>query len=159
MIEIALTILWLLFVVVILYILMMRRISADEAFIFQNYDKVDVPYITAKVGSIPVNLIVDTGSGTSIISKNMLDILPHRECPRQIDMVALTDESVSGNMVTIAITVGNKEIEEDFAVYDTKDFGCFQANYGLTIHGLIGNEFLDSTNCRIDYKNHTLVIP
>ena len=126
---------------------------------FQNFHKTDIPYITLDVQGIPLNLIVDTGCGISIISRQAAKKLSFEESPRKISLSALTSDSLKEPaVVVIPITVDNRQVYEDFVVYDNNDIANFQSNYGITIHGLLGNEFFQNTDCKIDYNNHTVTM-
>ena len=73
--------------------------------------------------------------------------------------MALTPDTLNGGMVTIPLTIKGKVITEDFVVYDKQDIANFQVLYGIVLHGILGNEFLEKTGCHVDYKNHVVVIP
>ena len=137
------------------------RKTVNKSFIlpFQNYDVTDIPYITLEIQGFLLNFLVDTGCGVSIILKDVLENIDYSESSRKVQLEALTSDSLHADMVTIPITVNSKHIVEDFVVYDKQDIANFSVHYGITIHGILGNEFLDKTGCQIDYKNHIVVIP
>lgn len=127
---------------------------------FQNFHKTDIPYITINVQDKPLNMIVDTGCGLSLIHKKVVDTLKVEKSPRKISISALTDDSLSPEVVVIPITIDDTEVKEDFGIYNgPEDMANFQSLYGITIHGILGTEFFEKTNCRIDYKKHCLIIP
>jgi hypothetical protein len=74
-------------------------------------------------------------------------------------MSALTSDSLATNVVSIPITFGKEQIVEDFALYDGEDIADFRTRYGIALHGLIGNEFMEKTGCKIDFTKHALIIP
>lgn len=123
---------------------------------FQNFHKTDIPYITIEVQGKLLNMIVDTGCGMSIISKDVASQLSVEESPRQVSLSALTPDSLSPKVVVIPVSIDGREILEDFALYDSDDIANFRALYGITIHGILGNEFFQSTDCNIDYNKHTV---
>lgn len=151
--------LWGCFILFLLAAMARKALSKGEIYEFQNYGKADIPYITLDIQGFCLNFIVDTGCGVSIISADALDSLEFSESQRKIQLEALTPDSLDSHMVTVPLNVGNSHLEEDFVVYDKADIANFQAHYGIVIHGIIGNEFLDRTGCQIDYKNHIVVIP
>ena len=125
---------------------------------FQNFHKTDIPYITLDVQGKPLNMIVDTGCGMSIISKDAVDNIDVQESPRKVALSALTADSMNPKVVVIPVNIDGKQIYEDFAVYEGSDIANFQKLYGITIHGLLGNEFFQNTDCHIDYSNHTVTM-
>ena len=151
--------LWIVFIILLLSIIAKKMFNRSYVVPFQDYGKVDVPYITIDVQGTPFNFLVDTGCGVSIISKYFLDGINYSESKRKVDLMALTPDTLNGGMVTIPLTIKGKVITEDFVVYDKQDIANFQAHYGITIHGILGNEFLEKTGCKIDYKNHKVIVP
>lgn len=149
---------WLLLIVLILSFIVRKYISKGIVYPFQNYGKVDVPYITIDIQGVPLNVIVDSGSGISIITKKALEQLKYESSQRQVSLQALTNDKLSSNVVTLPFKVANREIETDFVVYDAEDFANTEKNSGIVMHGLIGNELLDATNCKIDYKKCTVTM-
>ena len=125
---------------------------------FQNFHKVDVPYITVDVQGVPLNMIVDTGCGISLISRSVLKSIPYEKSPRHINLSALTTDSVESGAVVIPVTVDDKVVKGDFGIIDEDDIANFQKFYGITIHGLLGSEFFQETDCVIDYNAHTVTL-
>ena len=123
---------------------------------FQNFHKTDIPYITIDVQGKPLNMIVDTGCGMSLITKDAVKGLSVEKSPRKVGLSALTSDAIVPDVVVIPITIDGKQVCEDFAVYDEDDIANFQKLYGITIHGLLGNEFFQITDCVIDYSTHTV---
>lgn len=149
---------WLLLVFFILY-LAFKRLAKTQKHPFQAFDKTDVPFITIDIQGKQLNLLVDTGCGISIISKNALENLSYTPSPRKINLKALTDDTLDSETVSIPITVCGKEIIEDFVIYDQEeDMAGFQKHYGITLHGILGNEFFEKTHCKIDYKKHLVTL-
>lgn len=132
--------------------------TPGHVFGFEGFKRVDIPYIIVEVKGKKLNMIVDTGCGVSIITKDTLNEVPHQECNRAVSLEALTSDSLDSGMVTIPVTVGNKEIMEDFAVCEHSDIGNFKAHCGITMHGILGNEFMEKTKCKIDYNKHTVTL-
>lgn len=151
--------LWIVFLIVIISMVVRRMLSSSYNLSFQNYGKTDIPYITIDIQGRPFNFIVDTGCGMSIIASEFLDGIEFRHSQRQIQLSAITSDAINSNVVTIPINVRGKAVDEDFAVYGESDIANFQVHYGITIHGILGNEFFEKTGCQIDYKNHIVVFP
>lgn len=153
-------VLWIALIIALLVVLFKYAYSRPSAiFLFQNENKTDVKYITIGIQDQQLNLLVDTGCGISIISSKVAATLKHQKSPRKINLSALTPDSLASNVVSIPIVLGNKTITEDFALYDEDDIANFEALYGITLHGILGAEFFEKTNCKIDYKKHCLIIP
>lgn len=152
--------LWVALIIVLVVVLFKYAYNKPSAiYLFQNDDKTDIKYITLDVQGQQLNLLVDTGCGISIIRSDVAEALEHNKSPRKISLQALTPDSLASNVVSIPITVGNKSIIEDFALYGESDIANFEVLYGITLHGILGAEFFEKTNCKIDYKKHCLIIP
>ena len=158
MIANILILLWSLFLLLLLFLMLRKLAKYSYVFQFQDFDKADIPYIAMEVQGIMLNFIVDTGCGVSLISKSVLDSISYEDSVRQVQLEALTPDSLHSGMVTIPITINGEQLEEDFVLYDKDDIANFQAHYGIIIHGILGNVFLDKTGCKIDYKKHTVTI-
>ena len=151
--------LWIVFILLLLSMVARKVINHSVTFPFQDYDKTDIPYIKLDIQGFSFNFLIDTGCGVSIIIKDALSQIEYTESPRKIQLQALTSDSLNAGMVTIPINANGKQVNEDFVVYDNSDIANFQTHYGIAIHGILGNEFLDKTGCQIDYKNHIVLLP
>lgn len=154
MITDILIILWFLFIVLAIGVIVWKLSHRVQLYNFTN--KVDVPYITIDIQGHPFNMVVDTGCGVSIITANALSSIKYTDSTRKINLQAVTDETLPSDMVSVPITINGKELVEDFVVHYAEDFGGFQVSSGITIHGLLGNEFFEKTHCKIDYNKHTV---
>ena len=159
MISNILFILWFAFILLLLSSIARKALHCSSICPFINYGTTDIPYISLSIQGFELNFIIDTGCGVSIIRKDMLSNLDYADSSRKVQLSALTSDSLHADMVTIPIMTNSRQVEEDFVVYDQEDIANFQALYGITIHGILGNEFLERTGCQIDYKNHIVVIP
>lgn len=151
--------LWALFIVAVL-------IGAQKArkctnFDFQNFGVTDIPYITLNIQGNLMNMIVDTGCGISMLvvpALKEMELL-YKKSSKRVALSAITNDKVNAGAITVDFNIGKKKVTEDFYLQDYEDFGNFQKMYGITVHGLLGTSFFDNNNCRIDYKNHRLIVP
>lgn len=145
---------WLLCVVLILALIVKVVLKRKYTYPFLDYGRSDVPYITIDIQGQPLNMAVDTGCSVSVIVNGIIDKLSYEDSPRNINLSALTSDTLHSNVITVPVTIGNKEFKNDFVVHYDDDLGNFQKLYGVTLHGILGNEFLEHTKCQIDYANH-----
>lgn len=149
--------LWLLFILGMAGLALYRyRDARGCVFLFQNFRVSDIPYITINIQGHELNMIVDTGAAVSVVAQYALQSLTYEHSPRKVEMVAMTDETVPNNVVSIPFTVGNKEIVEDFVVHTTDDLANFMKMHGFYVHGILGKEFFEHTGCKIDYRKHSV---
>lgn len=157
------TILWAIFLVMLILVVYLNKKEKDKnKFSFQNFGVVDVPYVTIDIQGKQFNMIVDTACGVSLIrDRYLVESCVHYEmAQRHAQLTALTDESVDTESVYIGFILNNEYVKETFFVYhEETGFSDFEEKYGITIHGLLGVEFLDKHNCKVDFKTHKLVFP
>ena len=149
---------WILLLVVSIALIIKTTVVKGKIYEFQSGKKPDIPYITLDIQGKSLNMVVDSGCGISIITKEALDMLNYTNGDRNINLSAITSDSVSSTTVNIPFTLNGKDFEESFVVHDAEDFANFQASYGIKLHGLLGNEFLEHGNCKIDYQTHTVTV-
>ena len=154
--------LWIVFMLFLVYRLLRNIFKERNESIIHNfpfqYVWPDIPFITIDVQGNALNMIVDSGAAVSIISKDILDSITYEETDREYDLVAMTNESVPSNAIVIPITVNGKDVYEDFVVHSVEDLAGFKARYGVTIHGILGYNFLKKSGCKVDFENKKLVV-
>ena len=125
---------------------------------FQSWEKSDLPFINIDVQGHSLNMITDSAAAVSIIRKDVLKNIAYEPSSRNINLAALTEESVNSEVVVIPININGKEIKTDFVVYDSDDIACFR-KHGIIMDGLLGVEFFKATKGLIDFKNQTVKFP
>ena len=145
-------------VFIALFFIVKRYMNSTAKYSFQSFEKSDLPFITLDVQGHKLNMITDSAAAVSIIRKDVLKNLSYEPNSRSINLAALTDESVSSEVVAIPITINGKEIKTDFVVYDSDDIACFK-KHGITMDGLLGVEFFKATGGKIDFQNQTVKFP
>lgn len=146
------------FIVIVLAFVARNYINGTAKYSFQSWEKSDLPFITIDVQGHKLNMITDSAAAVSIIRKDVLKDLVYEPNSRSINLAALTDESVSSEVVAIPININGKEIKTDFVVYDSDDIACFK-KHGIIMDGLLGVEFFKATKGRIDFQNQTVKFP
>ena len=121
--------------------------------------KTDIPYITIEVQGHQLNMITDSAAAVSIIRKDALEMLTTEQSSRKISLSAITNDSVSSQVVTIPIIIRGKEFKTDFLVYEGSDIADFGNKYGVVIHGLLGVEFFRKTKGMVDFNKQSIVFP
>lgn len=152
--------LWALFIIVCLVEIAKKIVWKRRVFEFQNYNDVDIPFVTLNIQGNLMNMIVDTGCGVSILNEAAIKNceLLYRNSDRKVSLSAMTDESVEMGAKKISFNIGKKEVTEDFFIHNVSDFGNFNSMYGIECHGLLGSSFFNNYNCKIDFKKHTLTV-
>lgn len=153
-------ILWALLVVAVsmlfLYYFTNRGMTLDLI----DFDRIQMPYVTLSIQDNLMNFIIDTACGISVLNKQAIDDIEllYRVSGRKVGLSGITDKEVVSVPITVEFELNKKHVQEDFFIHDVEDFANFKAWHDVTIHGLLGNSFLDEHNCKIDFKKHKLTI-
>ena len=114
----------------------------------------NIPYITVKHNNIEFNFVVDSGCTISCIDENILDLLVHTDTGETSDGVIFANGSDTGttNIIRMSFNLRDKEFTEDFNAVDfysmTKQV---KDNFGITVRGLLGSEFLYKNKLILDF--------
>ncbi len=121
----------------------------------ESMDLLSVPVVTFVNNKIKLHLLLDTGSDSSYIRK---EILEHLNVKR-VDMTAAPivtagGESTSEGVATFDISYKDQQFENDFEVADmTQLWDTATQATGITIHGILGSQFFAKYKYQIDFKN------
>ena len=136
-----------------------RSKMSGTKYYFNDWEKVDMPYITIDVQGKPLNFITDSGAAVSVISKEILSELNYEPSIRKVNLTALNNEGVDSEMIVLAINIGGKEVKSDFLAYEGVDIAGFGSKHGVPIDGILGVEFFKKTGGKIDFNKKTVTFP
>lgn len=124
-----------------------------------NIDILGMPVVTIQANNTNLNLLIDTGAETSILSTegaivSRLAINPEKAAKSLGADGVLCDVFVGD----LKFTLKKEPYEQVFWVRDSLDaaFASILKDEGIQIHGLLGSDFFNSNNYVIDYKDHIL---
>ena len=160
MITAILSIIWLLLIICVIVAVGVNS-RKKGSYDFQNFGIVDVPYVTVDIQGKEFNMIVDTACGASIMhTKSLMDSeIEFQLTGGNLNFSSLTNESVNTKAVVVEFELNGMLTSEIFYLYDSDtNFGDFSERYGITIHGLIGSDFLEAHKCKVDYATHKLTV-
>lgn len=113
-----------------------------------------IPYVTVKHNNIEFNFIIDSGCTISCIDENVLDLLLHDNTGMKSDGIIFAngDGTEENNIIRLSFDLGNKTFTEQFNAVDfynmTKQV---KDNFGITVRGLLGSEFLYNNKLILDF--------
>ncbi len=122
----------------------------------ESMDLVNLPVVTFENNGNKYNFIIDTGANDSIINEACEDILVTPNKTKN------TVQGISGNeqkchTVSIEFTYKGIAFNTVFNVVDLKELlDSIKDNYGVTVHGILGTNFLDKYNYVIDFKDYII---
>lgn len=125
---------------------------------FEDTDT-SIPFIKVKHNNISFNLVVDTGCSTSCIDAEILDLLIHNTTNEFTDGIIYGDGSHDEKVqiVEIPITIGDTDYVEQFNAVNFRNmYQQVKDNFGITIRGLLGSEFLYKHKLILDFNKNLI---
>lgn len=123
----------------------------------QGFISPKIPIATFHQGDKELVLLLDTGSDKNVIDANALEQFTHRM--HEDDEDPTTHLSGVGgtqkvSVCTLEFKCGDETYTEDFLVTDLKQaFDLIRKNHCITLHGILGSDFLRKNNVVLDFKN------
>ena len=148
-----LLILWVVFTLAIVYNMLTWR---RHCYAFQDWGKVDLPYIIIDIQGQSFNMIPDSGGALSVIRRSALEKIDYEPLDRYVELTALSDEGIPTEVVSIPIKIGDRIIKSDFIVYDRDNLAGFDL-YGITMDGILGAEFFKATEGMVDFNKKAVI--
>ena len=133
------------------------RVDKDSKMsIRESMNLVNLPVVTFENNGNKYNFIIDTGANDSIINESCEDILVTPHDTKNI-VQGIIGENKKCHTVTIEFTYKNMTFDSIFNVVNLKElFNTIKEDYGVTIHGILGTNFLDKYNYVIDFKDYII---
>lgn len=112
----------------------------------------ELPVVTFYQGDKKLNLLLDTGANISIIDKKVASTINTRETPRISKITGIGGSVNDVAIVDIILQYKNNTFEDGFQVTDmTSTFSTIKNATGVTIHGVIGNKFMQKYKYILDF--------
>lgn len=112
----------------------------------------ELPVVTFYQGDKKLNLLLDTGANISIIDKKVASTINTKETPRVSKITGIGGSVKDVAIVDITLQYKNNTFEDGFQVTDmTSTFSAIKNATGVTIHGIIGNKFMQKYKYILDF--------
>lgn len=115
----------------------------------------DLPIVTFYQGDKKLNFLLDTGANLSVINSKVINNIDVT-----ISEVISSTMGIEGNKINnitnvdIVFTYKNKEFLDTFQVIDMEEvFNQIKRECGVTIHGIIGNKFMQRYKYILDFDD------
>ena len=119
----------------------------------ESLDLADLPIVTFKQGENKLNFILDTGANKSVINKEDALTLKAEDLDTASKVIGIDGHVSHAPIKNIKFNYKNKQFEEEFQVLDiSKTVKAYRTKKGVTIHGLIGNNFMQKYKYVLDFK-------
>lgn len=100
-----------------------------------------------------INLVLDTGSNTSIINSETLAKLRYKTSSVKNSVIGITGESKESNYVLIPLEYKGREYEMKCLATDMgESIKAIKEAYGVTIHGVLGTGFFKQYKYILDFN-------
>lgn len=112
----------------------------------------ELPVVTFYQGDKKLNLLLDTGANISIIDKEVASTISTKETPRVSKITGIGGSVKDVAIVDIVLQYKNNTFKDGFQVTDmTPTFSAIKNATGVTIHGIIGNKFMQKYKYILDF--------
>lgn len=119
----------------------------------ESLDLADLPIVTFKQGDVKLNLILDTGANYSIIDKEVEKSITTETTEEYSKVIGIEGTLTFTEFKTIRFTYKDKEYEDKFQIMDlSATIRMYKNKKGVTIHGLLGNGFMQKYKYVLDFK-------
>lgn len=126
--------------------------TANKMSFRETMDLTGLPLVTFKNGDKKVNFLLDTGANNSIINKSTLSELTFTPTGRVDSAYGVDGNRVMEEFVKMEITYRDNSFVEEFHMFDLEEsFNNLKSDYGVNLHGIIGNSFLQKYKYIIDF--------
>lgn len=131
-----------------------QRVANGQIFSFkESLDLAGLPIITFRQGNNKFNFLLDTGSNVSYINgTSLIETIPIDSKDSFIGAEGVSKEC---QLCYIKLCYKDAEYQQTFRVADlTAAFSQVKTATGVTLNGIIGNDFMEKYKYCIDFKEY-----
>lgn len=129
-----------------------RRENKDYMSFRESLALSDLPVITFFQNGIKLNFLFDTGANISVINKSMLNSLSYKGTDRISKISGIGGGLSDIPIVDIEFKYKDNTFVDGFQVVDMNNtFSAIKKSTGVTIHGMIGNAFMQKYKYVLDF--------
>lgn len=113
-----------------------------------------VPIATFTQNGKKINFLLDSGSDRNVLNKDALSEITHEIIEGATTTLSGVGGVIKVDTCRVTFSCDGKDYTEDFLVSDLSDaFGLIESDHCITIHGIIGSQFLRKNNIVMDFQN------
>lgn len=123
----------------------------------ETFNLTEMPIVTFLAGDTKINFLLDTGASQSYIAPNASDLVTGTEAIYGMDVTtAKGTDRMTCKMIETVLTY--KDRNYDVRLFVNKDldtsFGDLKTQKGITLHGILGADFLDKYSYVMDFEKY-----
>lgn len=113
----------------------------------------ELPIVTFFQGEHKLNFVLDTGANNSVLDMNAAMPLEVEPTDKVSEYVGVGGKKQMAPMMNINLTYKDKQYTDCFQVMDMSHvFSKIKETTGATVHGMIGNAFMQKYKYVLDFK-------
>lgn len=129
-----------------------KRASSRRMSFKETLDLTELPIITFKNKDKKVNFLLDTGASHSVINKSSLDGLEYTIIDKEDTIYGADGNKTLEGFVNMEVVYRDKSYTEEFQTADLeKAFNNLKNDFGVNLHGILGNSFFQKYKYVIDF--------
>ena len=118
----------------------------------ESMDLVELPIVTFMNNGRKLNFLLDTGASYSSINEAALEGLSYEETGESGSYFGIEGTIQESKYVRMNVGYRSQSYEDDFQVADlSQAFGNIKQEYGINLHGIIGNTFFQKYRYVLDF--------
>ena len=126
------------------------RMSFKEAL-----DLIELPIVTFYQGDKKLNFMLDSGSNFSIIDSNAVNNLKleHTKLNKVNSIIGINGETRNAGFINLKFSYKHINFDYDFQYLDLSNVVDSLKQNGITIHGILGNQFFIKYKYILDFND------
>lgn len=151
---IVIVILFLVTISIIYYIVRETNNKIDSYMSFrESMDLTELPVVTFYQGDKKINFLLDTGSNNSLINAYCGLNINFEGIENETEIYGINGETIKAKGAEIEFSYKNFIFKYQFQICDlTKTFESIKKETGVTIHGILGNQFFKQYSYILDFE-------
>lgn len=128
-------------------------ISFDPA-----YNKAGLPIITLSNDGKDFHFLVDTGANLCVLNNSVVNEIKHRPLEGKGTMFGMEGNIQTVEYVEVELNHGEDIFKVEFQVLNLDAaFGRIEAQHDVTVHGVLGVDFLKNNKGKVDFIDNKLI--
>lgn len=131
-----------------------KRKHFSKMSIKESMDLTSLPVVTFMNDGKKINFLLDTGSDASLIDESVISIFTHIKSDNISSTFGMDGNIIDGGHCNMVINYKDYEFLVDFNIVNLEEpLKLIKESSGVTIHGILGSEFLKLHKYILDFDN------